>query len=126
MSAPNQSAVLLVEDEAIIRMVVSEHLREAGLEVIEAGSAEEALDALDDHPEVSLLFTDLNMPGDIDGLELARRVHRLRPTVEILVTSGRERLQNADLPDDGDFIEKPYSPAEVTQLVAKKLLGDRA
>src|ERR1700712_5056826 len=104
MTAP-QPLVLLVEDEALIRMMTCECLQDAGLRVIEAADGHEALRAVRDNPDIDLIFTDVNMPGSVDGLELARRVHSTRPDIEIILTSGRERPREADMPNAGVFVD---------------------
>lgn len=109
--------VLLVEDEPLIRLLGADVLEEAGFEVIEAASGDEALCILETRPDVRVLFTDVNMPGSLDGLGLARVVHERWPEVRLLVTSGRHHLQSKDLPDDGQFVAKPYEP----RVVARKL-----
>jgi CheY-like chemotaxis protein len=113
--------VLVVEDEAIIRMVVADTLSDAGMVVWEASDAEEALGALEQHPQIGLLFTDINMPGAMNGLDLAREVSTARPEVELIVTSGAVTLKNEDLPDHGTFLPKPYLPQKLINLVAEKL-----
>jgi len=99
MTQLNQKEVLIVEDEAMIRMVAADALAERGIVAWEAGDAEEALDALNEHPAISLLFTDVNMPGDMNGIDLARRVHEVRPDVELVITSGATSVASDDLPD---------------------------
>jgi CheY-like chemotaxis protein len=100
--------VLVVEDEALIRMGAADQLERNGYEVLEAGSAAEALAILKVRPEVRVLFTDIDMPGEFDGMELAERVHQRWPKVLLLVTSGRSSLHDADVPDHGMFLSKPY------------------
>jgi len=68
-----------------------------------------------------LLFTDVNMPGDMNGIDLARRVHEVRPDVELIVTSGATIIANDDLPDHGTFLRKPYPMDRLVQIVATKL-----
>ena len=108
--------VLVVEDEPLVRIVAAEVLDEAGYCVLEAGDGDEALDVLASHGEVQLLFTDLNLPGSIDGLALAEIVHRRWPHIRLLVTSGRRRLSDGQIPDDGHFVAKPY---QLSRLVAE-------
>jgi CheY-like chemotaxis protein len=119
-------AVLVVEDEALVRMDVLDALGDVGLPCFEAGDAEEALKELEDHPSIALLFTDINMPGTMDGLALAERVHQERPGVEIIVTSGGQQLHEDDLPDHGLFLAKPYQPKRLVALVREKLLRWRS
>jgi CheY-like chemotaxis protein len=114
-------AVLVVEDEALVRMAAVDALADSGLPSFEAGDAEEALRLLDEHSEISLVFTDINMPGEMDGLQLARKVHEARPSVELIVTSGQQRLQDRDLPDHGSFLCKPYGPSQLVALVRQKM-----
>ncbi len=105
--------LLLVEDEPLIRLLGADVLEEAGFEVIEASDGDEALSVLEARPDVRVLFTDLNMPGSLDGLELARVVHERWPGVHLLVTSGRTRLRDDDIPNDGQFVPKPYEATAV-------------
>ena len=114
---PGQQVVLVVDDEPIIRKNAHAMLADAGFGVLEAVDAAEALAVLADHPEVGLLFTDVNMPGRMDGLELARRVHELRPDVHLIITSGKVMPGIGEMPDDGEFIGKPYQEKQVVALV---------
>jgi CheY-like chemotaxis protein len=114
--------VLVVEDEPFVRMIAAEGLEDAGFDVIEAASADDALKVLNARPDVGVLFTDVNMPGSVDGVELARMVHARWPNLRIVVTSGKDRPRSADLPDDGRFLPKPYRPGEVAHVI-EELLG---
>ena len=107
MSASKNIVVLLVDDEPFIRLLATDSLEEAGFEVEEAANAEEALAVLRSRSDVGLLFTDINMPGDLDGLELAELVHKSWPKVKLLVTSGKGL--RSPVPDDGRFLGKPCS-----------------
>lgn len=100
--------VLLVEDEATVRMIGSDALEDAGYEVVDAESADEALLLLESMDDVAVLFTDIRMPGSMDGLELARLVHDRWPAMKILLTSGDTWPPKSLIPDDGRFIPKPY------------------
>lgn len=110
------TSVLVVDDEPLVRMCAVEMLMEAGFAVVEADDAESALERLEEHPEVSVLFTDINMPGAFDGLELARRVHAKRPDVQLIITSGRGRPAQSDL-SDGEFVLKPYEVAAISRMI---------
>lgn len=116
--AAKPTTVLVVDDEALIRLYAVDVLNDAGHRTLEAGDASEALELLKQHPEIRVLFTDINMPGPFDGLQLARQVHSLRPDVQLIITSGRERLTAADIPYDGDFVSKPFQAAALTDLIA--------
>lgn len=111
--------MLVVDDEAIVRMNAAEHLELEGYEVLEAENAAAALAALAVRPDVGVLFTDVHMPGELDGMELAREVHARWPDILILVTSGRLRPSNDDIPDDGRFLPKPYMGEALTRSVAE-------
>ena len=112
-----RTTVLVVDDEALIRMFAVDVLEDEGFDTIEAGDAEAALELLDMHPEITVLFTDVNMPGPFDGLELARRVHARRADVQLIITSGRMRPTTAEIPVDGQFVAKPYEGRALTRLV---------
>lgn len=114
---PSPPVVLVVDDEALLRIDASEAFRQVGCRAYEAGQADEALEMLERHPEISVLFTDINMPGERDGMALASQVHRQRPDVRLIITSGRERPAPDELPDDGQFIAKPYDIDVVADIV---------
>ncbi len=114
-------AVLIVEDEVFIRIVAADILSDCGLPIYEAGCASEALKLIAAHPEIALLFTDINMPGDMDGLALATRVSALWPHIGLIVTSGGQLLRDRDVPDSGVFLPKPYRAADLANLVREKL-----
>ncbi len=113
------ATILVVEDEIFVRMIAADALAEDGFRVIEAGDAMEALTLLDDH-QVAVVFTDINMPGAIDGLELADIVAVRYPRVKVIVTSGKHWLEPESLPDDSLFLPKPYRPTELTELVERQ------
>jgi CheY-like chemotaxis protein len=119
MSSASRHVVLLVEDEPLIRLDTSMILEDAGYDVLEASNALQALAALESHPEIEILFTDINMPGPMNGLELARRVHAARPAVRLVVTSGKIPPAEAVIPDEGAFIAKPYSPETVARVMSR-------
>jgi DNA-binding NtrC family response regulator len=99
--------VLVVEDEALIRLTVIDFLEDAGFEVVEAASADEAQDLLGDH-FIHLLFTDVQMPGTLSGVDLAHDVARRFPDAGIIVASGRLTSGDLDLPPAAEFFSKPY------------------
>jgi DNA-binding NtrC family response regulator len=108
MSAEYKTKILLVEDEPVIRAVGMDALEEAGFEVIEAIDADDAVRILESLGEVHVLFTDIRMPGSMNGLELAQLVHERWPAMKILVTSGDTWPTHKQLPDHGHFLPKPY------------------
>ena len=113
--------VLVVEDEWIVRVEAAACLMEAGFDVVQAVDAAEALEIVQGRDDIDLLFTDINMPGSMNGVELARRVHRARPAMRLILTSGETKPSASELPIDGDFIPKPYSPDTVTAAVNRQL-----
>ncbi len=122
--APSRDAVVLVvEDEALVRMITVDVLSEAGFEVIEADSADAALPIIEARDDLRILVTDVRMPGRMDGLELARHVSSCRDDIVILVTSGHARPSGDELPPRARFIGKPYRVealvAEVRQLATR-------
>lgn len=123
MSATLPKEVLVVEDEALVRMVAADALRENGIMAWEAGDADEALRVLNQHPQIGLVFTDVNMPGSMNGLGLAHEVSVVRPDVGLIVTSGAVKIADEDLPDHGTFLPKPYPTERLVRIVSKKLDG---
>lgn len=101
-------AVLVVEDEAIIRMSIVAELEEAGFEVFEASNAAQAIDVLIANNRIQLMFTDVDMPGGVDGLKLAASVRDRWPPIKIIVTSGHRRIDVDALPVEARFMAKPY------------------
>ena len=117
--------ILVVEDEPFVRMVAVDVLLEHGMIVLEAGCVEEALEVIQAEGRIDLLFTDINMPGDLNGLDLAAIAHRQQPDLKLIVTSGGRNMTADDVPDHGVFIPKPYDTRSLTQLVEAKLSAPR-
>jgi DNA-binding NtrC family response regulator len=113
--------VLVVEDEPLIRMVAADALADCGIMAWEAADAGEALHVLSEHPAIGLVFTDVNMPGQMSGLDLAHEVNARRPDVELIVTSGAVTLADEELPDSGTFLPKPYPTDRLVRIVVRKL-----
>lgn len=107
--------VLIVEDEPLVRMIAVEAITDAGFGVVEAATAQEALDILADRGDVGVVFTDVNMPGALDGLALARLVHEQWPDIKLVVTSARPLADQT--PDDDHFLAKPYTLDVLAQTV---------
>jgi two-component system, response regulator PdtaR len=108
--------VLLVEDEVMLRINAADILRDAGLSVVEAASADEALRMLDAGMRVDAVFTDVNFTGLTDGIGLAWEISRRFPDAEILITSGAVRPDRKTIPPLSDFVAKPYSPDAVLRF----------
>lgn len=116
--------VLVVEDEALIRIEAADALADYGIMAWEAGDAEEALVALEQHPRIGLIFTDVNMPGEMNGLDLAHEVSKVRPDVRLIVTSGAQTISSEELPERGTFLAKPYATEYLIGIVSQKLDGE--
>jgi CheY-like chemotaxis protein len=110
-------AVLIVEDEPLVRLGAVKIIEDAGFEVIEAADADEAIRILESRGDIRLMFTDVHMPGSMDGLKLAKAVRNRWPPIKVVVTSGRERITEQDLPKGVHFFAKPYSPLEITDAL---------
>lgn len=102
-------------------MVAVDALEETGFSIVEASDAHEALEVLERTPGIALIFTDINMPGNLDGVDLAAEVARRWPHIEIIVTSGGVRLNSADIPDAGTFLPKPYATQNLIDRVKEHL-----
>ncbi len=111
------SKVLVVDDEVFVRMLVADVLDEAGFEVIEAPDAQAALDQLEQVEDIRVLFTDINMPPGMNGLDLAREVHQRWPQVGLVVASGYERPSREQIADHGIFVPKPFRPEDIIKAV---------
>ena len=111
------SLVLIVEDDFLVRQNAVFLLEEAGFDTLEAGSADEAVVLLEDRQDIKVVFTDINMPGSMDGLELAQAIRRRWPPVELVLTSGYARVRDDDMPERGLVLGKPYEPTELVGMV---------
>ncbi len=105
--------ILVVDDEGLLRLHAADMLEEHGFSVIEAESADAAIKVLENRDDVRLLFTDVQMPGVYDGMDLARQVHARWPNILLVITSGRARPPREEIPDDGRFVSKPYRADEL-------------
>jgi CheY-like chemotaxis protein len=118
MSAPAGRplpVVLVVEDEPLLRMLAVDVVEEAGFIAIEARDADEAVILLESRTDITLLFTDINMPGSMDGLKLAHAVRDRWPPIKILVVSGKQQPRSSDLPSNSCFLGKPYQAAALVE-----------
>jgi|SRR5580692_3887126 CheY-like chemotaxis protein len=113
----NSLLILVVEDEALVRACTAALLEDAGCGVIEAADGEEALRAFEANTQVTTVFTDINMPGSFNGLALAHKIFLLRPRVQLILTSGRGALSEAEMPAGGQFLPKPYDCNQLTALI---------
>jgi len=106
--------VLVVEDEAIIRMSAVQIVEDAGFLAAEASNADEAIKILESRTDIRAVFTDINMSGSMDGWKLAHAIRGRWPPIHLIVTSGLYTPKDGQMPAKGLFLRKPYSAEEVT------------
>ena len=123
--AVSKPIVLVVEDEMVLRMRAVDIVEDAGFVPIEAVSADQAIQILESRDDISLLLTDIQMPGSMDGLELAHAVHTRWPHIKIIMVSGQIAVSDADKPSDSKFFPKPL---EIKQMILElqKMIGKGA
>jgi CheY-like chemotaxis protein len=109
--------VLIVEDDFLIRMHAAEMIADAGFDVVEAASANEAILVLEVRLDITVVFTDIQMPGSMDGLKLAAAIRGRWPPIKIVATSGLVDVRQDDLPEGGRFLSKPYSPEQIVRTL---------
>jgi two-component system, response regulator PdtaR len=115
---PGQILVLVAEDEGLVRLVIVEALEDAGFEVIDAEHAEAALGVLQIHAaRIHVLFTDIHMPGTMDGIALAHHTAKNWPKIALLLTSARPSPHQRSLPEKSRFVDKPYRHAHVVRHI---------
>jgi CheY-like chemotaxis protein len=105
--------VLIVEDDMILRMRSVDIVEDAGYTPVEAMDADEALGILQSRSDIALLFTDIQMPGSMDGLQLAHAVYERWPQLKIILVSGQLKLSSAEIPRDSRFFGKPLVSAQM-------------
>jgi CheY-like chemotaxis protein len=121
-SATRRPVVLIVEDEFLLRMNAAEMIGDAGFDVVEAANADEAIAILEARPDIHVVFTDIQMPGSMDGLKLARFVRGRWPPIKIVTTSGFVNVGKDDFPDGSRFLTKPYRPEQIVATL-RELTG---
>jgi two-component system, response regulator PdtaR len=115
---PTQIVIIVAEDEILTRMAIADFLRDEGFDVREAGRADEAMGILrGDAPGIHVLFTDVQMPGAMDGLALAHHTKKNWPWIALLIVSGRGKPDHAAMPADSRFLAKPYNHWQVVQHI---------
>lgn len=114
------NCVLVVEDDPLLRMDVVDIVESAGLDAIEAGSADEALLLLEANPAIAHLLTDIEMPGSMNGIVLAFAVRDRWPPITIVVMSGHVKPKGGELPGRALFIPKPYQPAQIQDALRQE------
>jgi CheY-like chemotaxis protein len=114
--------VLVVEDEFLLRMDAADMIAAAGFEVVEAADADTAIEILETRNDIAVIFTDIQMPGTMDGLKLARAVRGRWPPIKIIATSG-VKVGERDLPEGGRFLPKPYNSDQITGMLRQLTVG---
>jgi CheY-like chemotaxis protein len=112
-TAIKRPVILVVEDDFLIRISAVEMIEAAEFDVIEAANADDAIKILEVRLDVTVVFTDIQMPGSMDGLKLAAAIRGRWPPIKIVATSGIVNVGKVDLPEGGRFLPKPYSSAEI-------------
>jgi len=113
----NPPVILVVEDDPFLRMVAVDLLMEAGFDTLEAPDAGFAIGILEKRADITFVFTDIDMPGEMDGLKLAACIRDRWPPIHIVITSGHKSPQISDLPLGSRFIAKPYNVDHVTSTL---------
>ena len=116
-SASKRAVVLVVEDEPLLRLDAIDTIEAAGFDVVGASDADEAIAILERRSDIHLIFTDIQMPGSMDGLKLAHFVKNRWPPIKIIATSGHAKITEKDLPEGSRFLPKPYAIAEVASAI---------
>jgi CheY-like chemotaxis protein len=113
--------VLVVEDDDLLRYVSSYELAESGFKTLVARSADEAVAILDEFETIDALFTDISMPGSMNGVALAHHVRKKQPQAYVLITSGDEPPAHPRLPENSHFIPKPYTLPDVAAMIRENV-----
>src|ERR1700740_238375 len=115
------AVVLVVEDEMLLRMRAVDMVEDAGYTPVEAVDADEAVKILESRSDIALIFTDIQMPGSMDGLGLAQAVHERWPPIKIIVVSGALKRQDIDIPANSRFFGKPLEAREMIAEMQKMI-----
>jgi two-component system, response regulator PdtaR len=113
MKSDSPIYVLVVEDEFLSRLHAVNLVEDAGYKAVEAFNSEEAMAILEARKDIHIVFTDVDMPGTMDGLKLAHAIRTRWPPIELIVTSGHFNFSDADMPERGRFFPKPYRDQEI-------------
>jgi len=121
-SSSRKPLVLIVEDEFLLRMDAMQMIEEAGFDVLEAATADQAIALLEQRSDIAVIFTDIDLPGSMNGLKLAHAVRDRWPPIRIVTTSGHFNLDQDKLPSGCKFIPKPYDFRHVAETI-RDLMG---
>ncbi len=117
----SRMSVLVVEDEPLLRLNIIDILADAGFDVHEASNAAEAIGVLMEHEDIRLVFTDVDMPGGMDGIKLAAYIRDRWPPLKIIVTSGYRKVALEEIPTESRFFSKPYDTQKVVHTIREML-----
>jgi CheY-like chemotaxis protein len=109
--------ILVVEDEAILRISATFILEEAGFDTLDAASADEAIVHLETDQQILIVFTDIDMPGSMNGLRLAVVIRSRWPAIDLVLTSGHVLVADQDIPARGHFLAKPYNSEQLVRIM---------
>jgi DNA-binding NtrC family response regulator len=115
--ASNEVALLVVEDDALILLATVDYFADEGFQVFEAANADIAMQELQNHPEIEVMFTDVDMPGSMNGIELSLAAHTIRPQLKIIITSGLVAPASEVLAYGFKFFPKPYIHHQIRQTI---------
>jgi CheY-like chemotaxis protein len=113
----SRPVVLVVEDEYLVRLYAADVIADAGFDVIQANNADEAIAFLEARKDIAVVFTDIDMPGSMDGLKLAAAVRNRWPPIELILTSGKYNPGDQGIPERGHFLPKPYHANSLARAV---------
>jgi CheY-like chemotaxis protein len=119
---PSRPAALIVEDHPFIGMVASDILRESGFETFHAYDASDATAVLEEHPEIEVVVTEVQLPGEITGIELCRRLSQQRPNLRLVVTAASPEQHLSAVPDGTRMLRKPYASGELKTVAGREFL----
>ncbi len=116
-SGKSLPVVLIVEDEAMIRMGATALVEDLGYDFFEASNADEAIALLERHTQITIVFTDVQMAGSMDGLQLAAYARRSWPPLKLIIVSGNQLAADAEMPDGARFFNKPYDAVSIAEVI---------
>ncbi|GAB6845827.1 response regulator [Methylorubrum rhodinum] len=119
---PMRPVVLVVEDEPLQRLMAVDLVEDAGFDVVDVAGAVEAVRVLESRPDIRVVFTDIDMPGGLSGMQFAATVRDRWPPIELIIVSGKRLLRSDELPARGVFFTKPYKKHEIT-AVMRRMVG---
>ena len=114
-----KAVVLVVEDDGIIRMGALDLIQRAGFEALEAANADEAIKILEARRDIHVVFTDVEMPGTMDGIKLSHYIRERWPPIKLIVASGRTIVEQSRLPEGARFFGKPYDETDLVQSIIR-------